>query len=106
MLILDGCGTDRVAKWGSVWREILIVGGLAMKGLTRWGLVAVFIVATALPATAKSWDEPMSWDVCLDNTDLNTSGTVTVRSIVQPEFFAAAASIYPSALSLLRQQSH
>jgi len=67
-----------------------------MKGLVRWGIAAVFVVATALPARAKNWDEPMSWDVCLDAADLNTSDTVTVRGIVQPEFFAAAAFIYPS----------
>ena len=37
-----------------------------------------------------------SWDVCLDNGDLNTSGVLTVGGLAQPEFFAAAASILPS----------
>jgi hypothetical protein len=61
-----------------------------MKQLIRWVMAAAFAIATALPAMAKSWD------VCLETADLNTSGEVTVAGISQPEFFATAASIFPS----------
>ncbi len=48
------------------------------------------VIATALPAMAKSWD------VCLESADLNIANTVTIAGISQPEFFSAAASIFPS----------
>jgi hypothetical protein len=62
-----------------------------VRQLVRWGMAAVFVMATALPAMATSWD------VCVDpTTDMNTSDTVSVRGVTQVEFFAAAALVYPS----------
>jgi len=44
----------------------------------------------------------LTYDVCLDGADLNTSDTVTVRGIVQPEFFAAAYSGFHLSVRHLR----
>ncbi len=55
-----------------------------MKKLIRLGMAAVVVIATALPAMAKSWD------VCLETSDLNVANTVTIAGIIQPEFFSAA----------------
>jgi hypothetical protein len=60
-----------------------------MKGLIKYGLAAAMVLATAMPAMAKSWD------VCIDpSTDINAS-TQTVATGV-PLFFTAVAPIFPA----------
>ncbi len=56
-----------------------------MKGLFKYGVAAAMIVATAMPAMARSWD------VCLTAADENAS-TETVDGL--PLFFSAVANVY------------
>lgn len=59
-----------------------------MKRLISYGLAGALLLATAMPALARSWD------VCLDPAhDLNPS-TEAVGGL--PLFFAAVAKIYPA----------
>jgi hypothetical protein len=58
-----------------------------MKALIEYGLAAVIVLATAMPAMARSWD------VCIDPAaDLNAT---TENASGLPLFFSAAANIYP-----------
>jgi hypothetical protein len=61
-----------------------------MKGLVKWAMAAAFVIATALPAMATSWD------VCINPTDMNTTDPITIRSVTYPEFTATNAPIYPA----------
>lgn len=59
-----------------------------MQALIKYGLAAVMLVATAMPAMARSWD------VCIDPAaDLNISGE---NAGGVPFFFSAVVNIYPS----------
>jgi hypothetical protein len=66
-----------------------------MKGLIKLGLASVLVMATALPAMAKTWD------VCIDpTTDLNASTELvkippTALAANTPMFFSAVASVFP-----------
>jgi len=58
-----------------------------MKGLVKCGLAAAMLLATAMPAMARSWV------VCIDqNKDARGS---TENESSAPVFFAAAAPVYP-----------
>lgn len=58
-----------------------------MKGLFKYELAAAMIVATDMPAMARSWD------VCLTTADQNASSE-TADGL--PLFFSAVANVYPN----------
>ncbi len=65
-----------------------------MKKLMKWGLAAVFVMATAIPAMAAR-----SWVVCVDENKDARFSTQVVPPSGNPLFFAAAAPIYPGTTS-------
>jgi hypothetical protein len=59
-----------------------------MRALVTYGVATVMVVATAMPAMARSWD------VCINPaTDLNVSSE---NASGVPFFFSAVANVYPS----------
>lgn len=60
-----------------------------MKTLLRYGLAAAMVLATAMPAMARSWV------VCVDTTKDARFSKETVPPSSTPLFFTAAAPIYP-----------
>src|SRR5262249_46644503 len=56
--------------------------GNAKKRLVKWDTAVVLLIITAIPAIAGSWD------VCIDRTNINESGTVTIHGTVRSEFTA------------------
>ena len=62
-----------------------------MKTLIKYGLAAAMVFATAMPAMARSWV------VCIDeNKDARFSTETTPPTTGTPDFFVAAAPIYPA----------
>jgi hypothetical protein len=74
-------------------------GGIAMKGLIRWGFAAAFVMATAIPALAASWD------ICIEPADINSSDQVTIRGTAYSEFIAVAAPIFPAGTFTVGQRA-
>ncbi|HZO82764.1 MAG TPA: hypothetical protein VFB33_13800 [Candidatus Binataceae bacterium] len=60
-----------------------------MKTLLKYGLAAAMVVATAMPAMARSWV------VCVDTAKDARFSSETVAPSSTPLFFTAAAPIYP-----------
>ena len=61
-----------------------------MKSLIKYGLAAAMVFVTAMPAMARSWV------VCIDqNKDARTSDEKTPPTTGAPDFFVAAAPVYP-----------
>lgn len=58
-----------------------------MRGLIKCGLAAVMVVATAIPAMARTWD------VCVAATDMNVSSE-TASGL--PLFFSAVTNVFPN----------
>jgi hypothetical protein len=89
----SACGRSRAQqlRWSALFIDsnFRCKGGIAMKKLSNWGLAAAFLVATAMPAMAKSWD------VCIDpSKDLNASSESVATGV--PLFFTAVAPIFPA----------
>lgn len=62
-----------------------------MKGLIKYGLAAAMVLATAMPAMARSWV------VCVDTTkDARFSDEKTPPTTGTPNFFVGAGPIYSS----------
>ncbi|HVB78713.1 MAG TPA: hypothetical protein VNE82_02050 [Candidatus Binataceae bacterium] len=67
-----------------------------MKSLVKCGLAALMVLATAMPAMARSWV------VCVDTTkDARFSSEATATVPPTPNFFVAAAPVYPASAAVV-----
>jgi hypothetical protein len=63
---------------------------VSKKELAKWGMAAALVMATAIPATAGSWD------VCIARKNINTpTDQVNIRGTIYSEFTAITAPLWP-----------